>query len=1021
MKRLLTLCLLLWSFVARGGFELGDLQVMTWDLWPDLSLTTNAWSKSTTYLTHGSWYVRRTASEPQITATIPLGRTNPAGAYYFFVKGYQRVFDGSAWAPIEVQLGSGSYSNATFYSGIGYTRTNAYASAPFSTVTLRLTRTGTTSHDFYIEAFAITTNSMISAPTLGDSPSLAFTDVFLDNTWPTSTNPVVHPGNLLPNSSFETGWNRWQFERTTAMSSNLLYTPVLAEAWSSDGGRTGRSYARINDAKFRYSFIYAPVRLPRDLRNYTLSWYARSSSAGLSYSVQWKPLAAQSSYAAIPNPTGYTWNLSTTSTNWIRYSTNFAWAGVPTSEIRIDWYSAAASGAAYVDVDDVQLEEGTTATAYAQAEPVEIGVTSGRLGNLYGPSDTIDVSAVTYNSLAYSTNVSATVAVFDYLGRRVSYTTNTWTAASGGSTNSLGLSVTGYGTWRVQVKPTSARIPSDVETIFTVVPTRGAAALDAATTNQMYGIHSTAYQRWADTNRLWGLEQVRSLSPASFFRWWSIQTATNTWNWATNDYLVSQLEGRQMIFASLGDISYIPAWAKIGTYGMNTNAYYTFLTNIATRYLGRIKYYESYNEPNNFTNSDYAGIVKTEAAALKAIDPTCYYVAFGGMSDVTAVSNIWSLLDAGTIAKIDAVSIHLYPTIDNDVVAETPDDGDATRYAGFKTFFNSVSMSSIMNTEAGTWGAGPTRGEGLGWQTRERWAWPNQYHEYQVRGQTIEIMRVLGSALRSAGYGFTKFFLYDDRATAYFKGAALNGTATGLDYYDEVRPKLSAYIALKNFLDYRTNSSVVTNWGSKVECYVFGRTNGTMAALWPNDRTNRTITMSITNVLQYDVMGNLVASNTATISAGRLPVYVVDQTGRTPLQLSNILASASVAVASDTTAPLLSIDIAPSFVVTGATNRLYWKWTALDEGRLSSPVNPRQVLTRYKIEPALAPAWSTWDEYGAVEYNDPPNGTYTITVQAKDAASNTNETAMSFVVSGGSLAYPVISTTRGTANTVYGK
>lgn len=188
-------------------------------------------------------------------------------------------------------------------------------------------------------------------------------------------------------------------------------------------------------------------------------------------------------------------------------------------------------------------------------------------------------------------------------------------------------------------------------------------------------------------------------------RWQFIQTTSSTWDWADLDSWVNThyAAGRDILFTLFGT----PAWASArpteeGAYGptnlgiqaepLDMTKWDAFCTAVATRYLGKIKYYEVWNEPNY--NNDGTGVTaeglsskvfyfsgtfaklaemaRRANQAIKAVDPTAKIVsppltAWVTTAGGTAETYLTGMMaaatgDGSTTMKswIGIVGVHLY-------------------------------------------------------------------------------------------------------------------------------------------------------------------------------------------------------------------------------------------------------------------------------------------------------------------------------------------------------------------------
>jgi len=188
-------------------------------------------------------------------------------------------------------------------------------------------------------------------------------------------------------------------------------------------------------------------------------------------------------------------------------------------------------------------------------------------------------------------------------------------------------------------------------------------------------------------------------------RWKYIETADNTWDFTDLDAWVEAhyAAGRDIIFTLYGT----PTWAsarpaELGAYGganLGTQAepadmtkWDRYCNKIVSRYLGKIKYFEVWNEPNQYndgtgvvggaTNFFYSGtfaklaeMTRRANQAIKAVDPTAKILspAITGWSPTAAQSAETYFTgmmsaptgDGSTTLKnwIDIVAVHLYVTV----------------------------------------------------------------------------------------------------------------------------------------------------------------------------------------------------------------------------------------------------------------------------------------------------------------------------------------------------------------------
>ncbi len=194
--------------------------------------------------------------------------------------------------------------------------------------------------------------------------------------------------------------------------------------------------------------------------------------------------------------------------------------------------------------------------------------------------------------------------------------------------------------------------------------------------------------------------------------WKGIETSAGVFNWANIDAWVNThyAAGRDLVFVLFGTPTFYSARpTEQGAYGAGAlgaqaepsdmTKWSTFCTTLATRYLGKIKYYEIWNEPNYFNDGtglmrkDFYGgpvdatisqffffsgtfaklseMVRRANQAIKAVDPTAKIIcpAVQGWATTSNASNTYfngmmaaATGDGSTTMKdwIDIVGTHLY-------------------------------------------------------------------------------------------------------------------------------------------------------------------------------------------------------------------------------------------------------------------------------------------------------------------------------------------------------------------------
>jgi hypothetical protein len=156
--------------------------------------------------------------------------------------------------------------------------------------------------------------------------------------------------------------------------------------------------------------------------------------------------------------------------------------------------------------------------------------------------------------------------------------------------------------------------------------------------------------------------------------WTSLEPLKGVWNWQPLDIWVAAAEQHRVpdILLTLGQT---PAWASsnpdiVNYVGAGAPAppadiqdWRDYITAVAQRYKGRIRYYEIWNEPND--NTYYTGTVAELAqltaeayTILKAVDPGNTVLSPAAY----APGYLDQLLQAGIASYVDIIAYHFYET-----------------------------------------------------------------------------------------------------------------------------------------------------------------------------------------------------------------------------------------------------------------------------------------------------------------------------------------------------------------------
>ncbi|WP_165400383.1 GH39 family glycosyl hydrolase [Motilibacter rhizosphaerae] len=197
-----------------------------------------------------------------------------------------------------------------------------------------------------------------------------------------------------------------------------------------------------------------------------------------------------------------------------------------------------------------------------------------------------------------------------------------------------------------------------------------AAQAPGRTTPWAFGIHGSPAggEDAFGTVRLWDAGTT----------WSDLQPAPGRWDWTRLDAAVLDAESRRLEPVLV--LGQTPAWASSDTRvpGMlhpgasmpplDPRTWSAYVSAVATRYRGRIRGYEVWNEPNyvsdyyHGTEQQLASLTVLARTALRAADPGALLIGPGFATRTQGqLGWLYRYLDALPARTLDVVALHLYP------------------------------------------------------------------------------------------------------------------------------------------------------------------------------------------------------------------------------------------------------------------------------------------------------------------------------------------------------------------------
>jgi polysaccharide biosynthesis protein PslG len=171
-------------------------------------------------------------------------------------------------------------------------------------------------------------------------------------------------------------------------------------------------------------------------------------------------------------------------------------------------------------------------------------------------------------------------------------------------------------------------------------------------------------QRWLPQMSAIGLRVLRTCHVA----WDTVEPEEGKWAWDEVDREMALVASNKMTCGAL--LLGSPRWNtadKPGTLPANNLAAWSrYVTETVKHLKGRVKYFEVWNEPPNFTGTDqtpadYAKLVVAAYDAAKAVDPDCLV---GLAAKSCHVNYLEQVIQAGAKDHFDWITLHPYEILD---------------------------------------------------------------------------------------------------------------------------------------------------------------------------------------------------------------------------------------------------------------------------------------------------------------------------------------------------------------------
>lgn len=767
--------------------------------------------------------------------------------------------------------------------------------------------------------------------------------------------------NLLPNASFELFHKFW-----APKSTEFLKIPV-AEYWTNSPTAQHGTYSIALEMTLANSGTqgrgFQWMSLPFEIgtnKAYNLSAYYRQSNAG-----KW----GDGAFLSIRNPvTGATvWSTNSSAGmptgSWGRLSMAFT-NGTATTVYQVEITAGSSSNPGrWMFVDAVQLEEGSSATAFDPWD-IQIGfaISTDHPANLFFVDDDIDVPLNVYNNTGSTTNITVDYAMFDHWNALVKTGSVSIAAASGLTATNIDCSVGGTNghfmayAWLRNIGQPQDEISVSIVDHPPVLSSR---------TNGIFGTHVQGVTNWAKPIRDLGLTHARSLVSKEGNMNVAEPTDDNFAFYTDRFMVLTNLDLEPVFTILSGDIAEQPAYAVSGTnFILSQLTNYTY--RVVSNYYPTVTRYEMINEPvteGEYTPDQYRLWMTNMYDMIKLVNSNIIAI---GIVDHYTNQAYQTLSVGGASNKLDIYATHIYDYWKL--------DGNTEMIARFNL--------PGWNTESGT-------------VQRSRYQTPlweyivDEFNPFtgdnDLRAWTQTSLWGLKNWAHTAATNITKFFYYDARQ----EGGPNDMINYSLFDWDQtLRPIAVLYSGMAQLAEESVKSSFVNLGATNLYCEVFEVGADALAVAWTENTTNLhllTSSLPAEDLQAYDQFANPIAYGTG-VRFSNVKVAYLKATGTDGPTLAASLGKSDIA---DAVAPNASIITAPIGTQNSLTNFTF-RWVAADEvGVMAWSSKSNAITFRWGDDGVSYGAWSHTNK---VFYPTVANeGTFYL--QARDPAGNIETTS----------------------------
>ncbi len=501
--------------------------------------------------------------------------------------------------------------------------------------------------------------------------------------------PSTGSKNLIPNASFELGTDGWSsVGKSTGWGGDLwsLFGEIDTIVFK-DGKHSLRIELGPGKTEITYFDVWPMARqaqtAPRAAnrgwidvvpgQKYTFSAYMRADRNGIPVQMTVYQSTDPAIKVSIDNQDKY----FTVSNKWLRYSFTIT-ASEKQLFVALGPNLSNENDSATVWIDAVQFEQGITASGFSLWSPFEVGISTGKFGNIFNTNEPVAFKLSSSNNSVKEIIIPVRCDVFDYFDEKVLHTEKQITVGASSKLDMdwpLLLPGAGYYnvtfSWKYENKDYSRSFPMALIDPYLWEDSRFGINHSPTTESASHAIQAAGLKWDRNWSVNWGM-----LEP---------QEGNLSFSKADEQILNSEKRGFKNIVllpplpspdwgSEAPDSVYANLWHRMSYLPVDVNKLMNFISTSIEHYKYKLKYWEFLNEPvwtrfcmpayyydlpgANYIPADYIGLLKKAYPVMKSADPSC--IVIGGFS-----AEPWrftkEFIKADGLKNIDILNIHNYP------------------------------------------------------------------------------------------------------------------------------------------------------------------------------------------------------------------------------------------------------------------------------------------------------------------------------------------------------------------------